>query len=105
MQRWRQIMSGVLRDARPTDARHMTQGKPRRAGLAQQARRVEINHPVQPHRPQVRDPQRDLPSDVAKRVAPLVAVHRRIRQFAAADAVEDDQENTRERSQACWAGK
>jgi hypothetical protein len=37
--------------------------------------------------------------DIAQRVAALIAVNRRVRQLTAADAVEHDQHNARERSQ------
>ena len=40
--------------------------------------------------------QRDVAADVAERVAALVAVRRGVGQLSDADAVEHDQEDTRE---------
>ena len=68
-------------------------------------RRIEIHQSIETQRAQVRNPQLDLLRDVPKRVAALVAVGGGIRQFAAADAVEHDQEDAREGSQACWVEK
>jgi hypothetical protein len=51
------------------------------------------------------NPQRDVARNVAERVASLISVRGRIGQFAAADAVEDDQENAWECSQACGVEK
>jgi hypothetical protein len=80
----------------------------RGAGLAEQARRIhriDIDDAIQTERAQIRDPQRNMTRDVAERVAPFIAVRRRIRQLAAADAVEDDQENAGKGCQACWGEK
>ena len=63
-------------------------------------RGIQINDAIQPETAQIREPQRDVPCDVAERVASLVTVRGGIRQFAAADAIENDQENAREWSQA-----
>ena len=43
--------------------------------------------------PQVRHAQRNAPRDVAERVAAVVAIVARVRQLAAADAVEHDQDD------------
>ena len=48
---------------------------------------------ARPEAAQRRHAQTDLPRDVAERVAALVAVGGGIRQFADADAVENDQED------------
>ena len=53
----------------------------------------------------MRDAQSNVAGNIAQRVAALIAVNRRVRQLAAADAIENDQEDTGKGSQACWAGK
>jgi len=53
----------------------------------------------EPQRPECRDAQRHGTGDVAERVAALVAVGARIRQFADANAVEDDEDDAGERDQ------
>ena len=76
-----------------------------RAGSAERTRRINRGDPSETKRSQVRNLQGHVAGDVAEGVAPLVAVRRGIRQFAAADAVQDDQENAGEGSQACWGEK
>jgi hypothetical protein len=60
---------------------------------------IEPDDPVEAEAAKVRNPQADRACDVAKRVASLVAVGGSVRQFAAANAVEHDQDDARERCQ------
>jgi hypothetical protein len=63
--------------------------------------RIEIDHTAEPKRAEIRDPQRHGTGNVRERVAPFVAVRGGVRQLTAANAVEHDQEDTREGSQEC----
>jgi hypothetical protein len=60
---------------------------------------AEVDHATQTKRSEVRNTERDLPGDVAEGVAALITVSGGVRQLAAADAVEHDQDDTRKRSQ------
>jgi len=42
---------------------------------------------------ETKNPQRNLPRDVAQRVTALITISRRVGQFADADAVEDDEDD------------
>jgi len=54
---------------------------------------IQIHDPSEPQPSQMGNAQLHLPREIAERVAPLVAVRSSIRQLAAADAVENDQED------------
>jgi hypothetical protein len=65
---------------------------------------IEADDAIEAERAQVWNAQADRAGNVAERVAAFVAIVGGIRQLAAADAVEDDQDDARERCQG-WGEK
>jgi len=57
---------------------------------------TKIDDASQTERAEIRNSKSDLARDVAEGVAALIAVDCGVRQLTAADAVEDDQNDTRE---------